>query len=157
MRTKPKKYRKKWGTLLSMMDHSCNPRKKGRIKGGTKRWKEGARRQMGSLDIGRHHILSHTLKTETSVLPSDLKLGIYGLRSWERSLRWARPTMKHVYYKPSTLHFIFQRTMAAIEQSMDLDFTEFGLLCGKRGVKEDWWGAHWPVSVIFSCPVYVLN
>lgn len=50
--------------------------------------------------------------------------------------------MKHVYYKPSTLHFIFQRAMAAIEQSMDLDFTEFGLLCDKRGVKEDWWDAH---------------
>ena len=41
----------------------------------------GMRRQVGRLQIERQHILAHTLKTETSVLGSHLKLSIYEERS----------------------------------------------------------------------------
>lgn len=41
----------------------------------------GNEKTNGSLDIGRHHILGHTLKTEMTVLPHDLNLSIYGERS----------------------------------------------------------------------------
>ena len=122
------KNRRKWGTLLSMMDLSCNPRKKGEVERGNERWWEGMRRQMGSL-----HILAHTLKTQTSVLDSDLKLNIYGERHWERSLKWVKPTIKHIEHMPRSLHFIFQRVVRAIGQSMDLDFIEFVLICDEMG------------------------
>lgn len=149
----------KWGTLLSMMDHSSNSRKKGGTKRGNKRWWEGSRRQVGSLHTGKTPY--YCSQTQDRDFCCSRKWS-EAQHSWGKELR-KEPEVSQAHHKADLTHaneltFYLPNSSGTNQIVNGPALHSLACFVKKGEVRKDWWSAHSSVTE-FSRPYkcFMLN